>query len=324
MSESVTQLAREELGRSGAAGLLLAPASASSAKALARMCRQGIAVRPHRRLYALRSTWETLSTREQYLMRIRSLASLHPDWIFCLHSAAALYGLELSNVAMRSIHIVSSRSGFDGGIHRHHLRRIEPIRHDGIPVTPFAHTVWSSIENLDFAYALGTADSALRLLDCTADEFLAGVPRRLRETRSHAYAADVISYADKRSENGGESFARAIMIEQGVMLPELQVEHRDPIANVRYRVDFEWRLTTHIVAGELDGADKYTRIAHARGASLEDVMRDERQRESRLRNLGMKFARFTFDQVRSVKPYIAILDSCGIPRIGENLRSPRR
>lgn len=324
MSGSVTHLAREALGRSSAEGLLLAPASASSAKALARMCRQGIAVRPHRGLYALQSTWEKLDTRERYLMRIRSLASLHPGWVFCLHSAAALYGLELPNAAMRSVHIVSSRSGLDSGIRRHHLRNIEPARCEGIYVTPFAQTVWSSIEDLEFPYALGVADSALRLLDCTAEEFLESVPKRLRESRPHAYAADVVSYADKRSENGGESFARAVMIEQGVMPPELQVQHRDPITSIRYRVDYEWRLATCTVAGELDGTGKYTRIARTHGKSVEDIIREERQRESRLRNQGMKFARFTFEQVRSVEPFLAILDACGIPRIGRNPRSPRR
>ena len=88
------------------------------------------------------------------------------------------------------------------------------------------------------------------------------------------------------------------MIENGVMLPKLQVEHYDPVTRTKYRDDFEWELKTGNVAGELDGNKKYTLIAKNRGATIEQVLLEERQRESKLRNQGLKFARFTFDQIR--------------------------
>ena len=38
------------------------------------------------------------------------------------------------------------------------------------------------------------------------------------------------------------------MIENGVMLPKLQVEHYDPVTKTKYRDDFEWELKTGNVA----------------------------------------------------------------------------
>ena len=38
-----------------------------------------------------------------------------------------------------------------------------------------------------------------------------------------------MAYADGRSENGGESIVRGIMIDLGFALPELQVEIEDPL-----------------------------------------------------------------------------------------------
>lgn len=64
--------------------------------------------------------------------------------------------------------------------------------------------------------------------------------------------------ADKKSENGGESFARAQMIELGFMIPELQHEFVIPGAGKSYRTDFLWKLPSGaLIVGELDGHGKY-------------------------------------------------------------------
>lgn len=324
MPTSPAALALEAVEGAARSGLLYTPTSRSLERALARLRAAGVVVRPHRGLYAPSATWEALNVRERYMMWLRSLSRRHPDWVFCSHSAAAAYGVELPHRAMGAIHIVASRTTRDGDICRHHIKAAAADERDGIKVTAFAHAVGSSIVQLDFPYALGVADSALRVADCTGAHLLRSMFDQMKGTCRREYLADVLSYADSRSENGGESYARAIMIEQGVMLPELQVEHIDPISGKRYRVDYEWELANGVVCGELDGAEKYSRIARRRGRSIEDVLREERQRESRLRNQGMRFARFTFDQVREVDPFLAILDSCGIPRIGSNPRAPRR
>ncbi len=225
---------------------------------------------------------------------------------------------------MKQIHVVASRTGAHGQIYQHHLRTIEEERIDGIPVVALERTVASVVDQLAFPRALGVVDAALRIKDCHAEELLECIDKLPGRGFNRNYVNEVVSYGDNRSENGGESYARGIMIEQGVMLPELQVAHYDPITGSWYRDNFEWTLAHHNIAGELDGMGKYTSIARANGKSIEDVLREERQRESRLRNQGLQFARFTFEQVRQVHPFLHILDSCGIPRIGWNERSPHK
>lgn len=64
--------------------------------------------------------------------------------------------------------------------------------------------------------------------------------------------------ADGKSENGGESLARAAMIELGCVRPELQHEFpNETNPKWPYRVDFAWKVGGKLIVGELDGADKY-------------------------------------------------------------------
>lgn len=64
--------------------------------------------------------------------------------------------------------------------------------------------------------------------------------------------------ADGKSENGGESLARAAMIELGFVRPQLQREFPN-LNNSKwpYRVDFAWEVDGKLIVGEFDGADKY-------------------------------------------------------------------
>lgn len=324
MRGTVTKLTFEALDQASEHGLLLEPETPPIKRALERLYNSGLVVRPHRGLYAKTSTWHALTQRERYLIGLRSLSLMHPDWIFCSYSAAALFGIDIPYCTMKQIHVVASRTGAHGQIYQHHLRNIEEDRIDGIPVVALERTVASIVDQLAFPHALGVVDAALRIKGRHAEELFECIDKLPGRGFNRKYVNDVVSYGDNRSENGGESYARAIMIEQGVMLPELQVEHYDPITGSCYRDDFEWTLAHHNIAGELDGMRKYTSIARANGKSIEDVMCEERQRESRLRNQGLQFARFTFEQVRQVRPFLNILDSCGIPRIGRNERSPHK
>lgn len=64
--------------------------------------------------------------------------------------------------------------------------------------------------------------------------------------------------ANGKSENSGESLARATMIELGFKNPELQREFfnkNNP--EWPYRVDFAWEDNKKLIVGELDGTDKY-------------------------------------------------------------------
>lgn len=304
-------------------GLLYAPSGYAERRALERRAEAGMIASPFKGLYAPTEEWRAMQAARRYRTLLSSIARIHPNWVFCSFSAASIHGLEIAITNMNKVHIASTSSRTNGMVVRHHLRGITPVQVGNIACAPLESTMIDCIRECDFRCALAIADSALRAASASVRDVTRNVLEMCRSSNAREYAVDVLSYADGRAENGGESYARAVMIEQGVMVPQLQVEHYDPITQTRYRDDFEWNLASGRVAGELDGKQKYESIALEQGRTIDDVILAERQRESRLRNQGIRFARFTFDQVRRVAPFLEIIDMCGIPRIGENHRIPR-
>lgn len=127
----------------------------------------------------------------------------------------------------------------------------------------------------------------------------------------------VLSFANPLSENGGESYARAVMIEEGFQVPTLQVELPDPISpSGTYRVDFLWRLPDgSYVAGEFDGLRKYNDPRYRGGRSANEVLIAERERESHLNALGLPVMRFKFADVLDRRRFVRLLEQFGIPRV---------
>ena len=149
--------------------------------------------------------------------------------------------------------------------------------------------------------------------------------------------------ADGKSENGGESLARAAMIELGFVRPQLQREFPN-FNNSKwpYRVDFAWETGGKLIVAEFDGADKYL-VNSGRGlehtaSSLGDygslggdgsadydesillhydrssVLR-ERDRERHLLNCGVdKIVRFDFSHVVDPPALEKCLLDAGVPK----------
>lgn len=192
------------------------------------------------------------------------------------------------------------------------------------------------MRDLSFPFALGIADGFCRQHMTELEEmgigldtgsrveretqFLLQEMERFQGCRGVGRVRAIAALANGASENGGESYARAVMCEQGVRIPQLQVELPDVIdAGNVFRVDYLWEgLPTRDVAGELDGEAKTEDPAMLRGKSTRDALRAERQRESRLTALGYAVARFTFADVRRVRPFINTLDAFGVPRSAPN------
>lgn len=149
--------------------------------------------------------------------------------------------------------------------------------------------------------------------------------------------------ADGKSENGGESLARAAMIELGFVRPQLQREF--PNSNNSkwpYRVDFAWEVEGKLIVAEFDGADKYL-VNSGRGLELDTssqgnygssggdgstnedesillhydrsaVLR-ERDRERHLLNCGVdKIVRFDFSHVVDPPTLEKRLLDAGVPK----------
>lgn len=88
-----------------------------------------------------------------------------------------------------------------------------------------------------------------------------------------------------------------------------------------YRVDMLWEFNDgRCVIGEVDGARKYKDADCLKGKTTQDVLIEERQRESRLTALGMSVMRILVRQIFEPGYMESLLEAFGIPRIGPGVR----
>lgn len=185
---------------------------------------------------------------------------------------------------------------------------------DGVRVTPLVQTAVDCGRLLPFAEALAVMDALLRALDverAMLDGFIDALGRGCRGVSRARKAA---AWADERSESGGESIARAIMIEAGIVPSDLQATFIDPVDPWRRpRVDYLFMLRGGtLVAGELDGMAKYSEERYLKGKSPLDALMRERQRESHLTLLHLSVIRFTMRDVWTPGRLVAMLAQAGV------------
>lgn len=108
-----------------------------------------------------------------------------------------------------------------------------------------------------------------------------------------------LELADPLSENPGESWGRAQMIEAGLPTPVLQPEIHDAEGVFVARSDYGWRDRAGRVrvVGEFDGLGKYLKYLHP-GESADDAIRREKQREGQLQDLGIIVVRWLWQDLR--------------------------
>lgn len=291
-----------------------------------RMGRDGTVLRPAPGLYVRRESWEAADPAERALALMRGLHQRHPEWVFCGPSAALVYGADVSWGLLRTLHLVAAKGGWRAapGIARHRLTLDEekgerPVERLGVRVTPFARTVLDCLRWLEFREALVVADFAVR---GRSVPWLASYIRD-REGSCHGVgqALAVLAHADGRAESGGESIARAVMIEQGFMLPDLQVWVPDPLHSGRgFRADFVWvRADGRVIVGECDGARKLRDPAMTHGRTPEQVLLDQRSREGLITAYDVSVVRFTYEEAAGVSELVRKLDFYGVPRLDSPL-----
>ncbi len=270
-------------------------------------------------LYARPEYWSELKLRQRYLHRVRALARQHPGWTFCSYTAAVIYGLSVSNVNLRHIHIAvpPTQTTTPGSeiVRRRYIRRTSASQLD-IAVTDIDQTITDCLVDASFVEGLIIADSVLHEQLMSKKHLIATVDELGRGRRGVAIARWVAQQADGLSESGGESKARASMIERGWRVPELQVELFDPVEPGKpYRVDYLWRVGDRLIIGEFDGFIKSEKAA-AEG-KLAKAQFDERQRESRLSMLdNCKVVRLCWDDLKEPTKLDRKLRVAGVPRAG--------
>ena len=308
----------EQFDEAFKAGRFVWPKTKSEASRMRRACRRGDLVRLARRVYALREQSDSLDPIERELLTIRTLAALYPSWVFSHTSAAVVHGLEVGYGQLGKIHVACdarSHTRSSSSVCRHIINSDTFVQVDGIKVTSIERTAFDCMRTGRFPRALAIADSALRKTGKDINYFIESFEKLHGGHSNKRRPIEIMTYADQRAENGGESVARASIIKLGYMVPDLQVEVPNLFEKDRpYRVDFYWDLESGPVAGELDGHDKYVDPEMTAGRSMLEVFSDERLRESRISVSNVKVMRFSYADVRSYKQFGELLDAFGIPR----------
>jgi hypothetical protein len=283
----------------------------------------------YRNVYARAEHARTLNPTQRSVHLVRALALLHPDWVFAGISAAAVLGLEHSWLLHRDgfVYIAAPHSV---NTNRHpklrciHAPVVRPYRCGGVLVTSPAQTLVHCAARYPFIHAMPMVDSALRQGLAKKDAVAAACGQVVnRKSVDVAEVGMLLRYADPLSENGGESFCRAVTIEEGFPAPQLQQEFVDPRnPSVIYRVDFVWYLPDgRIIVLEYDGAGKYSDTQMTQGRGVRRIVHEEREREAALRRAGVHtIIRTDFDEVSKRVGLIAKLEQAGVPRLGVDAR----
>ncbi|KQS00442.1 hypothetical protein ASG12_05955 [Williamsia sp. Leaf354] len=228
------------------------------------------------------------------LHRLSAIATgTSTDTVLSHQSAATVHGLEMLRPNLRRVHLTTGTlsGGRRSSVRHEHvgvLGESDIVTVGGIRVTSLERTAVdvARTTTMGFAGALAVFDSALRL---GADR---GVMEAMMASsaRGIGQARRALRHADGESENPGESWSRAQMIEAGLLTPRLQHEFSDRTGNVIARTDFDW---AGLLVGEFDGMAKYQK--HLRpGETPFDAMRREKEREDALRGLGIMVLRWTW------------------------------
>lgn len=234
------------------------------------------------------------AAEEEY--RRRSLVAGRCGPLVLSHeSAASLHGLRLLYPDHEHIHMTNGRG--DGGyrqsrriVHPRTLTDNEIVVIDGVLATSLERTV------VDVALGARNFAQALTAFDCALarDADVEAIGQLLAERRRGVnLARRAFGFADGRSESPGESWSRAQMIDDGLPVPDLQVEYALRSGRTA-RCDFG---IDDVFVGEFDGLVKYRRNMR-RGEEPEDVVIREKIREDELRDLGLVVVRWVWEDLR--------------------------
>lgn len=318
MAHCNDQIIDQLLNQAEQEGRCLIPPSTAIRKALLRRIGSTVAS-PMPGLFARKTRWDELNRAQRHCEIIRALAIIHPDWTFCSFSAARLLGLEVSWRHLNVVHVCSATkpSARPGAhIQRHQIEPADTVHRAGILLTPPIQTVTDCLLQTGFADGMPIADSAISKLGLTREQLMEEAEKRAnaRNGRAIRTALATLQHADARAESGGESVARAVMIETGFAPDRLQYELTDPFDSTEsMRTDFAWeRQVRELTLGELDGLIKYTDQTILAGQTATEALVAERQHEAHLSLYGHPLIRFTMSEVRSAGMLAKKLQTAGV------------
>lgn len=242
-------------------------------------------------IYAGPELWdEPIETRHRELA-LATVRKLRADHVLAGHSAAALHGLPLWGVNLRTVQLSLpvGHSASGSRITQHLSVQRDPrppaVMHvNGIACIRPARAIVDIARRASMASAVVTGDAALHRDLCTVPELLAEL-ELVRGFPGYRRAQCAVAMMDARSESALESRSRVSMFENGLPAPVLQYEIVDSRGRFVARVDFAW--PEQRVVGEADGLVKY------RDHDLRAVLDREKYRGDRIAEQGWRVIRWS-------------------------------
>ena len=258
-----------------------------------RLVRGNSWTRIRRGAYVETPVWATADpcTRHRLLVRATLLLGERRG-VVCARSAVAWHGLDTLSAPPAEVHVrvPAAGGGRSSGLLVRHVGEVVPqlCQTDGevVLVTPAMAAVEMAC-TVPFREGVVVCDSALR--SGVAQQEMALALTAVAGRTGAPEARRAAGFADGRSGSAGESLSRVVLREIGLDPEDLQTAIRDERGLVGI-TDFSW-LSNRTV-GEFDGRVKYGRDGP--NAENRDVLWREKQREDRLRALGLEVVRWTW------------------------------
>ena len=299
-----------------------APRLQKEQKRMQRGAQEGYVVEVSPTMCARVSYWKDLKPANRMRHWMRGLQNQHPDWIFAGPSAAVAWGLSVSNRYLDKVWVATTRRAHGKELSYRHdiiVSHSEAVTHADIRLTPFARTVGDCLRIMDFRSGLAVVDSALRLGQLTTEDLMNALERDCQRMSGIRRMRAMMPLGDPRAESGGESIARATMLELGLAMPELQQVIHSPLApETAYRVDFAWTMpgSDAFLVGEMDGFEKYENPAMTGARTTAQVIEDEHRRQTCIEACPevLRVLRFSFSDIMCDWSFLELLAGCGVPR----------
>lgn len=223
---------------------------------------EGIACEVVTHQFVRKELWQTeLSAGARALYMMRTAQKINPELVFAGPSAAVAYGLSVSNRYLNQLWVKASPGTHrrnDAGVRSILVARDNEESVGGLRVTSHARTIGDCLRVMDFRAGLAVADSALRTWATSCEELWGDVRKACPRMSGIRRVEGVMRLANGKAESGGESIARAVMLELGIAPPVLQRAVTSPIdRKLIYRVDFSWDVANGLILAESDGSEKY-------------------------------------------------------------------
>ena len=282
------------------------------------LMQEDLLFRLYNRVYVDPVYWNNLDVKDRVFQLASAIAVVEPDAVFCGSTAALLYGIGSAHALLDKVQVLLPRSTRRDAykfVEYRRWRAGEVWQFGPFAVTDPYRTVVDIARTSAFRYALGYVDGLAREYDAEREELRAYAQANCRGLHGIARAFDVFEYMDGRSDNGGESEARAAMILAGVVAPELQVEIIRPGNAGYYLADYGWRMPDGSwMLAELHGLGKFEDDAQndpERAAAK--TYRAALMRDANLRAMGHNVIHFKLSDTYDVESFGAMMRGYGIP-----------